>query len=307
MKNLYLEEFMYPLSEGLFAPHNQWYVAAWSDDVGRDPIERWILDEPVAFYRTEDGKPVALDGRCPHRSFPLGKSRVVGNDIQCGYHGISFGPDGRCTSIPSQDIIPNVCKVKSYPVVERWKWLWIWTGNPELADESLIPDHFELGLTDPLIVSVPVCYNYVAGRSMLLHDNLLDLTHIQYLHRDTFGEGTTSDQVPTHSEGANWVATHYELNDIEVPPLLTKVLNYDGRVDRTFGLKLTIPCLHSGSDIIYARNADGSRGEIIGDVKIVHAVTPATKTSCHYFFAIGHGWKHLGETFTKMFADKIAS
>ena len=111
---------MYPLSDGLIAPQNQWYVAAWSSDVTREPIERWILDEPVAFYRKQDGTPVALDGRCPHRSFPLGKSRVVGDTIQCGYHGIQFGPDGYGVMVPSQAHVPRVCKVRAYPLVERW-------------------------------------------------------------------------------------------------------------------------------------------------------------------------------------------
>ena len=92
---------MYPLKDGLFAPRNQWYIAAWSSEVGRQPIERWILDQPVAMYRREDGAPVALHGRCPHRSFPLGRSRVDGDNLQCGYHGISFRPDGSCASIPT--------------------------------------------------------------------------------------------------------------------------------------------------------------------------------------------------------------
>ena len=75
---------MCPLWDGLFAPQNRWYIAAWSSEVTREPMERWLLDEPVALYRKEDGQAVALGGRCPHRSFPLGRSRVVGNNIQCG-------------------------------------------------------------------------------------------------------------------------------------------------------------------------------------------------------------------------------
>jgi nitrite reductase/ring-hydroxylating ferredoxin subunit len=297
---------MYPLDDGMFAPRNQWYVVAWSDEISRQPIERWVLDEPIAFYRKEDGSPVALHGRCPHRSFPLGKSRLVGNDIQCGYHGITFGPDGRCTSIPTQVQIPRACQVRSYPVAERWNWVWIWPGDPALADESIIPDHESIGLTDPSYTAIPVCYHYVNGRYTLLHDNLLDLTHIQFLHRDTFGAGTTSDQVPKHSEGANWVETHFEQIDIEAPPLVANIVNHKGRVDRTFGLRLQAPCLHFGKDNVYARNDDGTRGRLLGSVAICHAVTPATRTSCHYYFAVAHNWKHLGEDFNKMFASQIA-
>lgn len=237
---------MYPLAEGMFAPKNQWYVVAWSDEVTREPIERFILDEPIALYRKRDGSPVALHGRCPHRSFPLGRSRVVDDNIQCGYHGITFGPDGSCKDIPSQPQIPKVCQVASYPLVERWKWIWIWPGDPALADESLLPDHFELGLEDPSYSTGGNIYNFVPGRYMLLHDNLFDLTHIGYLHMDTFGKGAEADQVPNPASGANWVESLFEQIDIETPPVFRSMFNYEGRVDRKFGLRLHAPCLHEG-------------------------------------------------------------
>ena len=91
---------MYPFKEGSFAPRNGWYVAAFTYELKHELLSRWILNEPVVLYRTESGVPVALDGRCPHRHFPLGKSCLKGDEIQCGYHGITFGPDGKCTRVP---------------------------------------------------------------------------------------------------------------------------------------------------------------------------------------------------------------
>ena len=41
-----------------------------------------------------------LTDRCPHRKAPLSSGEVVGNDIQCGYHGIRFAADGTCTHVP---------------------------------------------------------------------------------------------------------------------------------------------------------------------------------------------------------------
>jgi len=64
---------MYPLEDGSFAPRNQWYVAAWSDEITRTPLERVILDEPVVFYRTTEGRVAALAAFCPHRGFPSPK------------------------------------------------------------------------------------------------------------------------------------------------------------------------------------------------------------------------------------------
>jgi phenylpropionate dioxygenase-like ring-hydroxylating dioxygenase large terminal subunit len=300
-RDLGRSRLMYPLADGMFAPRNQWYVAAWSSDITREPIERWILNEPVAFYRKQDGTPVALDGRCPHRSFPLGKSRVVGDDVECGYHGITFRPDGSCARIPTQENIPNGCRVRSYPLVEKWKWIWIWPGDPALADEALLPDHFEIGLTDPRYKCAGNVYNHVPCRYMLLHDNLFDLTHIGYLHRDTFGGGGGgSDEAPIHSHGPGWVASHFDQPDIECPPFFAEMLGHSGKINRRFGLKLLLPCLHVGGEEFHT----GPNNEnFVGALRIYHSVTPATRTSCHYFFAAGHSWDHPDP----MFAEGIVA
>ena len=104
------------------------------------------MGEPVVLYRKrEDGQAVAVGGRCPHRYFPLGESPRVGDSIQCGYHSITFGPDGVCTRVPSQQTVPGVNKIPSYPLVERGLWAFIWMGDPDKADESLIPDMEAIG------------------------------------------------------------------------------------------------------------------------------------------------------------------
>lgn len=278
---------MYPLPDGCFAPRNQWYIAAWSSEVSRSPIERMILDEPVALYRRQDGSPVAVEGRCPHRSFPLGHSRVVGDDIECGYHGLTFRPDGSCASIPSQPTIPRVCRIRSYPIVERWQWLWIWTGDPALADEALIPDHHAIGLTDPRYGIAGDVYHFVDARYMLLHDNLFDLTHIGFLHKDTFGEGASAEEPPVFGSGENWIESRFEQADIPCPPYFAALLGHEGRIARRFGLRLYLPCLHVGGDDISTLS-----GEHLGSLRVYHGVTPATQTSSHYFWAVGHDWAH---------------
>jgi phenylpropionate dioxygenase-like ring-hydroxylating dioxygenase large terminal subunit len=119
---------------------NHWYVAASSDEIGRKPFGRILLGAPVVFYRTEAGKVVAFEDRCAHRHLPLSMGKLVGDALQCHYHGLRFGPDGRCVRIPGQDQIPQTARVKTYPVVERYKWLWIWMGDPAAADPAKIAD-----------------------------------------------------------------------------------------------------------------------------------------------------------------------
>ena len=130
---------MYPFTPGSFAPRNGWYVAAFCNEIGEELLSRWILNQPVVMYRKADGTAVAVQGRCPHRHYPLGESKRVGDAIQCGYHGITFDFSGKCTFVPSQHTIPGVYTIQTFPLVERGLWAWIWPGDPAKADESLIP------------------------------------------------------------------------------------------------------------------------------------------------------------------------
>ena len=169
-------------TSGAFAryPRNQWYIAAGRAEVGRVPLARKLLGKQVVFYRKEDGTPVAMDDYCPHRGYPLSKSRIKGDVIQCGYHGLEFNEHGRCVKIPGRQAAPSALKVTSYPLVEKWHWIWIWMGDPARADTSMIPPidmkdyaHYNHRFVDPFPFH---------GNFMLAHDNLLDATHASYIH-----------------------------------------------------------------------------------------------------------------------------
>ena len=121
---------------------NAWYVAGWDHHVGNDLLARTICDEPIVFFRTEDGTVAALEDRCCHRSAPLSVGRHKGDEIECGYHGLRFDRTGQCISVPSQDLVPPGACVRSYPIVEKNRWVWIWMGAPARADATLIPDYF---------------------------------------------------------------------------------------------------------------------------------------------------------------------
>ena len=118
---------------------NCWYAAYWSKDLGRGPEARTILNEPVAFFRKEDGTPVAFADRCCHRAAPLSRGICVGDGLQCGYHGLRYDDSGAVVEVPGQSRVPPGARVRCYPVREKWKTVWIWMGDPEKVDESAIP------------------------------------------------------------------------------------------------------------------------------------------------------------------------
>ena len=119
---------------------NYWYVAAADAEVGRKPFRRVILGEPVAVFRTEDGTPVAFEDRCAHRHLPLSMGKLIGDTLQCHYHGLRYDRTGVCVRVPGQDMIPPSARVRTYPVVQRYHWVWIWMGDPALADPAKITD-----------------------------------------------------------------------------------------------------------------------------------------------------------------------
>ena len=155
------------------------------------PLRR---NEPVVFFRREDGIPVALEDRCCHRRAPLSLGKLHGDIVECPYHGLRFDQTGACVRIPSQDRIPAAARVTAYPVVERNRWIWIWMGDPALADPDLIEDFHWIEDPDWGFGGDRL---HLEGNYLLLVDNLLDTTHLTFIHPTTLG---TNDFVGSEVE-----------------------------------------------------------------------------------------------------------
>jgi vanillate O-demethylase monooxygenase subunit len=278
---------MYPFRDGSFAVRNGWYVAAFAEDLGEAPMQRTIVGLPVALYRKADGTAVAVGGRCPHRNFPLGKGCVRGDEIVCGYHGISFGPDGQCTDIPSQDFVPRSYRIPTYPLVEHGMWLWIWPGDPGKADPALLPDLKLIGHDAEGMYPGALFSFEVQGRYQLLNDNLLDLTHLAFLHGTSIGtlENARAPEELTQEPGI-FRSRRYIRNGPPTPALRNRH-GIEGLVDQVVGMDFYLPGFHAGiGDHFYAADGTERPGEVIARSRVFHAVTPATETSCYYFFGM---------------------
>ena len=164
---------------------NAWYVGAWSEELANGPFARTIMNEPIAFFRDATGKVNAIEDRCCHRGAALTDGKVVENGLQCGYHGLVFDGTGACVEIPGQDTVPPMARVKGYPVVERQEFVWIWMGDPALADEGKIidwPFHDDANQHPHRKAVLHIKANY-----LMMIDNLMDLTHLGYVHSKTIG------------------------------------------------------------------------------------------------------------------------
>src|SRR5436190_6166182 len=161
---------------------NSWYVAGFTGEIEKCLLARRFLGEPVVLYRQSNGKICALEDRCCHRGLPLSMGEVNGNLLRCQYHGLEYDCSGTCVKIPGQDVIPSTARVKAYPIAVRGQAIWIWMGERDLADEASIPEFpwFDDSKWDWKFKVFNIKCDYE-----MLHDNLLDLTHVAYVHAKT--------------------------------------------------------------------------------------------------------------------------
>jgi vanillate O-demethylase monooxygenase subunit len=279
---------MYPFRKGSFAPRNAWYVAAFSKDVGRELTGRTIVNTPVVLYRTENGDAVALDGRCPHRHFPLAQSCLKGDTIVCGYHGIAFGPDGQCVDVPSQNHAPKSLRVPVYPIAEHGLWVWVWVGDPDKADPALLPPLDEIGLVGQGLTGHEMLFHEVACRYQLLNDNLFDLSHLAFLHGTSIGTPENASTPEVLEKRPGFVSSMRHIRDAPAPPLMWNTGIYPtDRIDRSMGMASYLPGFHCGiTQVSYPTDHPEVPGQHISLSRVYHAITPSTPRSCYYHFAI---------------------
>lgn len=275
---------------------NAWYCAAWPEEVGIAPLGRTFLDEPVVLFRKSDGAVVALADRCPHRFAPLHMGKVVKGDcIQCPYHGLEFGPDGVCSHNPhGEGAIPKAAHVRSYPVLERQGVVWIWMGDPALADADRVVD---LGDTEsrPGWTAVQDTLQ-VRANYELVADNLLDLSHVPYLHAFlSFGETPPAgfrEVRELKQEGDTVWSMHWNYR-APLAPLFRLLWGDDAPAHATMRahMRWNAPgVLHLDTGV----SPEGGPGSAGASAPICHLLTPETEHSTHYFWRMARN-RHLDD------------
>ncbi|MEZ5656979.1 MAG: aromatic ring-hydroxylating dioxygenase subunit alpha [Burkholderiaceae bacterium] len=268
---------------------NAWYVAAWDHELLPEGLlARRILGQPMVFWRTGDGKAVAMRDLCPHRHAPLSLGRRENDSLRCMYHGLRFDAQGRCVEVPGQTRVPSRACVRTYPVVERKRWLWVWMGDPALADAALIPDTFSLA--DPGWRMKPG-YKKFAAALLLITDNLLDFSHLSYVHEKTFGGSSAIAEIPHEvTETENGLRVVRKVMNTVPAPYHRRLGKFEGRVNRWFDYTLALNgvfMMGAGVQSV-GRDMDDPVGAL--RFHTCQALTPETETSTHYFFAQAHGF-----------------
>lgn len=282
---------------------NCWYMAAWTDEVEDSGLlARQLLDQPIVFFRDGEGQVSALFDRCPHRFAPLSKGRVADGILTCGYHGLAFNGDGTCAHNPHGAPLRNL-SVRRYPLVEAHRAIWIWMGDPALADPASIRDLSFLATAPDTAFSKG--YLHGEGNYLLYVDNILDLTHVDFLHATTLGSGAFTRTRAQVSDIDGHIRIRRDCID-EVPsPLMRKIrgITEADRVDYWNTVEWSAPAVMtlSGGNVPTGEDRDGPHNNM--NTMNVHIMTPETSLTTHYFFASTRDFAVEDGAFNTQFAE----
>ena len=268
---------------------NAWYMAAWSEELDDGVLmRRRLLGEPVLLFRKEDGGVAAMVDRCPHRFAPLSMGERNGDCITCPYHGLTFDAAGNCVDNPYADRIPKGAQVKCFPAVERDVIVWFWPGDAQLADPATIPDFSML--------AEPWSDTPLSGRTLMAApyqygtDNLLDLSHIEFVHKGSFaGRGVIFGGEHSVVEEGDRLHSNWWMPDVAAPSHTTGIYPPDVRCDHWLDMRWDAPA--SMYLQIGACPAGGDRLAAEGNVVAhqAHILTPETEATTHYFWGSTRG------------------
>jgi phenylpropionate dioxygenase-like ring-hydroxylating dioxygenase large terminal subunit len=261
---------------------NAWYVACYPNQVkAGEMFSRTICDDAIVMYRDSHGHPIALQDRCPHRFIPLHLGKIKGDVVECCYHGLQFDCTGSCVKNPHGDgKIPSKARVHAYPLVEKHALMWIWMGE-DAADESMIPDYSVL--TKPDVYRTSRGYMTIDANYELMGENLLDLSHVPYLHEGLLGSPEMACALPVIREDAGELHVDRWMPNVGVPQVFDMLYRQDGKpVDAWQNMRWNPP----GAFLLDAGVvAPGQPREDAGWYFGVHILTPETSRTTHYHYA----------------------
>ncbi len=283
-----------------------WYVVAWDHELLPDGLlSRRVLDMPLVLWRRADGRAVAMHDLCPHRHAPLSLGRREGDSLRCMYHGMRFDADGRCVELPGQERIPAKACVRTLPLVERKRWIWAWLGDPDRADPALIPDTFSLDSPDWRMK--PGYKRFEAGL-LLITDNLLDFSHLSFVHEKTFGGSRAIAEVAHEvTETDEGLRVLRQVFDTVPAPYHQRLGRFAGKVNRWFDYTLALNgvfMMEAGVQSV-DRAIDDPQGAL--RFHTCQALTPESDTSTHYFFAQAHAFSLGDATVTEAVYQSVAT
>ncbi len=285
---------------------NAWYVAASETELGDALLPVKLLNESVVLYRKGDGTPVALEDACPHRKLPLSLGRRKGDDIECGYHGLTFDCSGSCVKAPGSSHVPKGAKVRSYPLQIRYGLIWIWMGDAALADADKIChvpewDDPDWGLNRGDSMLIPCNYLYMT-------DNLLDPSHVAWVHQSSFGNAACAlEPLKTTVTDAGVIVSRW-MRDVEVAPFYAKFVKFSGNCDRKQHYEVHYPAQAIIKAIFTPAGTGSDDGELHEQVFLMNSynfMTPIDESNTRYYWFQVRNFDQDNQEISRQFDEDV--
>jgi vanillate O-demethylase monooxygenase subunit len=260
---------------------NAWYAAGRAREFPALELRgQTIAEQPLVLWRTAAGNVAAFDERCCHKRMPLSQGRLLADGVlECAYHGLCYDGEGRCVRIPSHPDgrIPPQARLRAVPVIEQDGMVWVWPGDPRPAAAARPPRLREIA--DPAWETADTGPMPVPANSLLLIENLLDISHFYPLHDGNIGDVENS-RIPVRLEegicdGNPFVGTRRAARNYRQPPFLEDYLDYDV-VDRDHTHFLLSPAVTRVEMRVWPAGHHGEAKLERGYV-IVHTHTPVDR------------------------------
>ena len=165
-----------------------WYPVMPLELLEDGPKPFRLLGEDIVLWRTTDGRLVALEDRCCHRTAKLSAGWVSDSRITCGYHGWAYDETGRCVEVPRHPELIHGQRVRRFHSEVRYDHVWVALEEP-LTGIPHLPEAEDRGYR-----VVPEFHEVWRCAALRVMENGFDNAHIQFVHRNTFGD--QKDPVP---------------------------------------------------------------------------------------------------------------
>jgi phenylpropionate dioxygenase-like ring-hydroxylating dioxygenase large terminal subunit len=130
-----------------------------------------------------DGMPRVYDAHCPHLGTHLGHGgRMVGDRLECPFHGWQFDRDGRCVAAPLARAIPGRTRLRAWRVREVNGVVLAWYDPEDGAPDWEMPELPERSLPDWTALR-PAKHWTIRTHAQEILENGIDCAHFPHVHR----------------------------------------------------------------------------------------------------------------------------
>jgi phenylpropionate dioxygenase-like ring-hydroxylating dioxygenase large terminal subunit len=152
-------------------------------------------------------------------------------------------------------------------------------------------------------------YLHVKGNWQLVVDNLLDLTHLAFVHGTTIGNPALVEQaqVKVQRSGDNNVTVTRWIVDAPAPPTFVKAGGFTSNVDRWQIINFAPPAFLRLDVGATPTGTGAPEGKRVGGIGMwnLNAITPETEITSHYFWGQAHNFDIHNPKTTEMLVEQI--